>query len=235
MSGASERHERELERIREVYRRRGRVDRARYDPALPVNRFARRGQKRALSAALAGLGLERPHGRTLLDIGCGEGNWFAWFLDLGIAPEQIAGVELDPARAAACSERYPDCDVRVTDAASLPWPDGSFDVVFQSTVLSSIRDRSVRSAVAREMRRVLAPGGSILSYDFFVRRPGNREVLGIGGRELRRLFPDARVSTQRVTLARPLALFLARRAWPIARMLESFGWLNTHYFTVIQP
>jgi len=206
----------------------------RYDPSLAVNRFARRGQKRALLAALRHLGPSQLHGLRLLDVGCGGGDWFSWFLDLRIEPASIAGIELDPSRAASCQSKNPECDVRVADAADLPWPDGTFDVVFQSTVLSSVLDEDVRTAIAREMLRVTTPGGTILSYDFFVRRPGNLDVVGIGRRELRRLFPRATIETERVTLARPLAAMLARRAWGAAVLLESIDLFNTHFFSVIR-
>jgi len=235
MSERSERHQHELDRIRSVYERRKETDGDRYNPERPVNRFARRGQKRALLWAMDQLSLASLRGQRIVDVGCGEGNWFAWFLDQGIRPTELAGIELDPERAAACQSRYPECEIQVADAAKLPWPDDFFDLAFQSTVFSSILDPTVRRAVAQEMRRVVRDGGAILSYDFHIRKPGNRDVLAIGHDELASLFPDSEIEALRVTLARPLAALFAPNAWPLARALEATKLLNTHYFTVIRP
>lgn len=54
----------------------------------------------------------------------------------------------------------------VGDASRLPYPDGSFDLVYQATALSSMPSRAMRDRVAVEMRRVVRPGGFIVSYDF---------------------------------------------------------------------
>jgi ubiquinone/menaquinone biosynthesis C-methylase UbiE len=48
---------------------------------------------------------------------------------------------------------------------TLPYPDGQFDVVL-STLMMHHLPRDVRSAAAREIRRVLKPGGRVLVMDF---------------------------------------------------------------------
>jgi len=50
------------------------------------------------------------------------------------------------------------------DAASLPYPDASFDAVVLTTVLGEIRDQ--RSAMA-EIARVLRPGGRLVVGELF--------------------------------------------------------------------
>ncbi len=51
----------------------------------------------------------------------------------------------------------------VADALSLPFPDGSFDVV---TVAFGLRNMADYPAALREMHRVLKPGGRLLILDF---------------------------------------------------------------------
>lgn len=219
----------EADRILEELRRREReVPADFYSLDRPANRFLRRGQERALARALEEIG--PLSGKRVLEVGCGSGNWLEM---LGGA--KLSGIELDPGRAALAAARFPEADVRTGDASSLPWASGSFDAVLQSTVFSSILDVGMRRAVASEMLRVLAPGGAILWYDFFVDNPSNRHVRGVRRREIEALFPGCRVSLRRTTLAPPLARRIVPVSWKLAALLESLRVLDTHYFGVIRP
>lgn len=153
---------------------------------------------------------------------------------LGAAREDLAGIELDSGRAAACARRLACADVRAGDASRLPWSDGSFDVVLQSTVFSSILDQVMRKTVASEMLRVLAPDGAIIWYDFFVDNPSNPNVRGVRRREIEALFPACRVDLRRTTLAPPLARRIVPMSWTLATLLESWRFLNTHFLGSIQ-
>src|SRR5688572_16523256 len=104
----------------------------------PANLFLRHGQERELRRALERAGLLPVSGRRIMEVGCGSGNWLEMLERFGAAREHLAGIELDPGRAAGCSARLPGADVRTGDASRLPWDDGSFDLVLQSTVFSSI-------------------------------------------------------------------------------------------------
>jgi len=68
---------------------------------------------------------------------------------------------------------------RCGDASRLPFKDGSFDIVMQFTVFTSILDREVKKAVATEMLRVLKADGIILWYDYHMNNPKNPDVKGI--------------------------------------------------------
>lgn len=219
----------ETDRILEELRRREReVPADFYSLDRPANRFLRQGQERALARALEEIG--PLSGKRVLEVGCGSGNW----LEMLVGAASLAGIDLDPGRAARAAARFPGADIRSGDATRLPWESASFDVVLQSTVFSSILDPGMRRAVASEMLRVLAPGGAILWYDFFVDNPSNPHVRGVRRREIEALFPGCRVALRRTTLAPPLARRIVPVSWKLAELLESLRVLDTHWFGVIR-
>jgi ubiquinone/menaquinone biosynthesis C-methylase UbiE len=225
----------EADRILEEHRRRGReIPAGFYDLDRPANLFLRHGQERALRDALERSGLLPLSGRRLLEVGCGSGNGLEILERFGARRERLAGIDLDPGRAAACSARFPAADIRSGDASVLPWESGSFDLVFQSTVFSSILDPGMRRAVASEMLRVLAPGGAVLWYDFFVDNPANPNVRGIRRREIEALFPGCRVELRRATLAPPLARRIVPVSWTLAAVLEALRVFDTHHLASIR-
>jgi ubiquinone/menaquinone biosynthesis C-methylase UbiE len=228
--------DREAQRILDEYARREReLAPDEYSLAKPANLFARQGQERALLEALRRAELLPLGERRILEVGCGRGRWLATFEQFGARRDRLAGIDLDEARLAESREKFAGADLRAGDATKLPWSDGSFDVVFQSLVFTSILDGDVRAAVAREMRRVLTPSGVILWYDFSYNNPANPNVRGVGRAEVSRLFPDCTIELRRVTLAPPLARRLVQMSWLAASVLERMRVLNTHYFGVLRP
>lgn len=168
-------------------------------------------------------------GRRLLDVGCGTGGWLSTVQGWGAARDDLAGIDLIAARATEAARRLPGADVRHGDATQLQWGDGCFEVVSQSMMFSSILDGAVRHAAAAEMDRVLAPGGMVLWYDFFVRNPRNPHVRGIRRREIARLFPGFDLHLRRATLAPPLARVVVPRSWTLGALLTAARVLDTHY------
>ena len=227
--------EAEAQRILAEYARREReIGTAFYALTNPANLFARHGQERALLAALVSANALPLTDKRILDVGCGRGQWLSIFEDFLATPSKLSGTDLDAARLADAKLRFPVADLRAGDASELPWADGSFDIVHQATMFTSILDASVRKRVAAEMRRVLADDGLILWYDFRFDNPKNPNVRGIGAREIRELFPRCTVDLQLVTLAPPISRRLVERSWLIAAALERLRLLNTHYFGVIR-
>lgn len=168
------------------------------------------------------------------DIGCGWGSWLVDLETWGARQSGLAGLDLDAAQVAFAARRLPEADIRVGNAASLPWADGSFDVVLLGTVFSSILDDVVRQRVADEVTRLLASSGMVLWYDFFVDNPRNENVRGVRAPEIRRLFPSLEVSLRRVTLAPPITRRLVRWTWSGSMLLESMRVFNTHYLGILR-
>lgn len=221
--------------LRERYARRTDLQTDRYHPLRADVNLTLQERQRAMLRILRDR-LRTPTADVrVLEIGCGSGSNLLELLLLGFRPANLAGVELLDARAAAARERLPSAvRIEVGDATRFAAPDGSFDIVMQSTVFSSILDDETSVALAERMWRLVAPGGGILWYDFAFDNPANRDVRGVPVAEVRRLFPSGAMTVRRVTLAPPIA----RRAVAIHPMLypllNVFPFLRSHRLCWIQ-
>lgn len=144
----------------------------------------------------------------------------------------IEGNELIEERCEAFAQLLPNVSLHRGDACELPENmNGKFDVVFQSTVFTSILDAEFRGKLAGRIWELLRPGGVLLWYDFMYDNPFNRDVKGIPKKEAISLFPESRqVFSQKVTLAPPLG----RRAGRWYGFLNYFPFLRTHVVLALQ-
>jgi len=217
----------ETDRVRQRYARRAaRGPEWRYDPLNPVNLCMIQERERLL-ADLLRRNLGRPAGAArLIEIGCGNGFNLLSLLRLGFHPENLTANELLEDRLAAARSRLP-ATVRFLpgDATRLDVEPGSQDVVFQSTVFSSLLDDDFQVRLAERMWEWVRPGGAVLWYDLAYGNPRNPDVRGMPAPRVRALFPQGRCTVRRVTLAPPLA----RRA-PAALygLLNATPLLRTH-------
>lgn len=170
---------------------------------------------------------------SIADVGCGNGQWLLEFLQWGASAANLHGIDLLDERIAVARERLPGVDFRRGDARDLPWCDGSFDLVTQFTVFSSILDPDVQMRIAAEMLRVLRPGGNILWYDCRYSNPARSTVRGLNRRDIRNLFPSCAIEFASATLLPPLSRVVARRSWTLAAALESLKFTRTHLVAVI--
>ncbi len=173
--------------------------------------------------------------KKILEVGCGRGDWFKEFEKWGSSSDHFSGIDLDPDLVENAKKRFPQADLRTADASRLPWTNETFDLVWQATLFTSILDKDYKIQAAKEMLRVLKPNGLILWYDFFYDNPKNPNVKGIGSSEIKILFPGCRIEFKRITLAPPIARWLAPKSWSACLILEKIKILNTHYLAVIRP
>jgi len=188
---------------------------------------------RALLATLRREGKFPLDKQRILDVGCGEGGWLLEFAKWGAAPENLAGIELNPRRIDYARRRLPRASLHQGDARRLPWADREFDILTQITVLATVVSRAARRQIAAEMLRVLRPGGMILSYDMRIDNPTNDQVRALSAGEIRELFPRCAVRLRSVTLAPPLARRIVPVSWIAAMLLEKIPFLRTHWLAVI--
>lgn len=173
--------------------------------------------------------------RTLLEVGCGNGANLVEFMRLGFRPEHLVGNELLPERSDEASRLLPPL-VRVVagDATQMDLAAGSFDIVLQSTVFSSLLDDAFQQRLADCMWRWAKPGGGVLWYDFIYDNPSNADVRGVPLRRIRELFPRGRIDARRVTLAPPIARSVCRIHPSLYSLLNTLPLLRTHLLCWIE-
>lgn len=114
-----------------------------------------KGTRRVILGALRRALGARLEGARLLDLGCGTG------FTLTQLPRGVRAIGLDYSRAALglARRRASSADLVRGSAYALPFADASFDAILALDVLEHLeRDRDA----ARELRRVLAPGGAAI-------------------------------------------------------------------------
>ena len=105
-----------------------------------------------------------PAGTTLLDVGCGIGGSSRILAkDYNL---DVTGVTISPQQVKRAQELTPegvDAKFKVDDAMALSFPDASFDVVWSVEAGPHMPDKAV---FARELLRVLKPGGILVVADW---------------------------------------------------------------------
>lgn len=172
-------------------------------------------------------------GDACLEIGFGGLGWLGALINWNLCEADLHGIELDASRVAYAHNALPVPDLRLGDAAHMPWPADTFQLAIASTVFSSIFSSEVRHAVAAEICRVLAPDGARLWYDFAFNNPYNPNVRKITRQELRSLFPTLKGEIRPLTLAPPLARCVAPISVRLAQVLEGIPFLRTHLHAVL--
>jgi SAM-dependent methyltransferase len=227
----------DLLRLRRVYAERDRrfAQRGLYSDHDRAYAFLRQRRQQTMRVLLARFGILRLNPLRILELGCGLGGVLRELLREGAQAGRLFGTDLIEARVRRARTNLPALPLTCADGQDLPYRSGSFDLVLQFTVFSSVLDRGIQERMAQEMLRLLTkPGGLILWYDYWW-NPINHQTRGIRPTEVRRLFPGCRFHFSRITLAPPLARRLAPLSPRLAQGLEYLKLFNTHFLAVIQP
>lgn len=104
-------------------------------------------------------------GWRVLDVGCGDGHWLRRMIDYDAAPEDVVGVDISDARFTIGRTKNPLVKLTQTDGHSLPFADGSFDLITQFVCFSNIPTQKLRQLTAAEIRRVLKKSGYVFWWD----------------------------------------------------------------------
>jgi ubiquinone/menaquinone biosynthesis C-methylase UbiE len=132
-----------------------------YDPLVKLL-----GIHKVRSALLDQAALQATH--SVLDIGCGTGT-LATLVKRLYRNVEVVGLDPDPKALARAKRKATRAAVSVRFdqgfAHELPYPQASFDRVFSSFMFHHLR-ADLREKTLREVRRVIAPGGSLHLVDF---------------------------------------------------------------------
>ena len=108
------------------------------------------------------------HAHRVLDIGCGTGT-LAILIKRFHPDVAVAGLDPDPKALARAKRKAQRAEVSIQfdqgSADDLPYPEASFDRVFSSFMFHHLQAEQ-REKTLCEVRRVLAPGGSLHMLDF---------------------------------------------------------------------
>ena len=97
----------------------------------------------------------------LLDLGCGTGGLLRELAGRATAPREAIGVDTSSKMLARVPNLPAGWGLMQADAARLPFPDRSFDVL-TATYLLHLLDRPEREAVLAEAARIMRPEGRLV-------------------------------------------------------------------------
>jgi trans-aconitate methyltransferase len=96
-------------------------------------------------------------GKTVLDIGCGSGVLTEEIHKMGAV---VHGIDASVSMIALAKSQFPDLDLSVTDALSLPFQD-AFDVVFSNAVFHWVEGGKQQTLLSG-VRKALHLGGTLV-------------------------------------------------------------------------
>jgi len=171
----------------------------------------------------------------VLEIGCGSGGNLLELLRMGFNPENLVANELLSDRVALARKNLPAaCQVFEGDATKLDFEESSFDIVYQSTVFTSLLDDQFKQTLADKMWSWVKPGGGVIWYDFIYNNPKNTDVRGVPLDQIKKLFPDAEIFCKRVTLAPPISRRATKIHPSMYTLFNILPFLRTHVLCWIQ-
>lgn len=226
----------EPEKVQERYSRRAALGTDdRYSMLNPSVWQGVQERQRAMIALLARYAPGPLNQLKLVEVGCGSGGNLLELLRMGFSSENLVGNELLPERAALARKNLPmACDVKEGDATQLGFEDGSFGIVYQSVVFSSLLDDQFQQRLADEMWRWVRPGGGVLWYDFVYNNPSNRDVRGVPLKRVRELFPAGELNYHWTTLAPPISRRVTRIHPGLYGLFNALPFLRTHILCFIK-
>jgi demethylmenaquinone methyltransferase/2-methoxy-6-polyprenyl-1,4-benzoquinol methylase len=102
-------------------------------------------------------------GMRVLEVGCGTGSNLQLYHRAGC---EVFGIDLSPSMLAVAKEKLGDtAELRLGDAADMPYEDGSVGLVTAFLTLHEM-PHEVRTSALAEMARVAGPQGRLLLVDY---------------------------------------------------------------------
>ena len=127
----------------------------------------------------------------ILEIGAGQGNNVATFLEAGFKKENTFANELLQERLVALQSKVLQQNIFSGNAITIDY-NLKFNCIYQSTVFTSILNEEDRKHLAEKMWSILEKNGVIFWYDFIYNNPKNKQVKKVTMEEIRLLFPTAK-------------------------------------------
>lgn len=170
--------------------------------------------------------------KKILEVGAGHGDNIHFLMRAGLQWKNIYVNELLEDRLKHLKSWFSEKRIIPGDFIKSSVEEEAFDIVYQSTVFSSILDSRVQQDLLDKMTRSLKTGGYFLWYDFTFDNPKNPDVKGVKFSQIKNLCKDYRiVEKRRVTLAPPIG----RRVGGWYPLFNTcFPFLRTHIICLMQ-
>jgi ubiquinone/menaquinone biosynthesis C-methylase UbiE len=124
----------------------------------------------------------------ILDIGCAGGGSLKRFLELGIDPLNLYGIDILSELIDEGKRNYPSMNLIEGDASNLPYDSNYFDIVMESTMFMQLTDDKMSKQIANEMIRVLKPGCHMILVDWRYANPFSKTHMAFNTSRLKTLF-----------------------------------------------
>jgi ubiquinone/menaquinone biosynthesis C-methylase UbiE len=110
---------------------------------------------------------------AVLDVGCGTGNCHE---ALSATVGRLCGIDVSVSSIEVARARNPQVEYAHYDGASIPYPEGSFDIVFAICVFHHI-PLEQRDVLVADIRRSLKPGGYVVVFEHNPNNPVTMRVV----------------------------------------------------------
>lgn len=205
-----------------------------YNPLLPSVYAPHQELERVLIRNILAPKVGNLQDKKVIEIGCGNGANLFNLIKLGFSPSNVTGMDLLEDRVEIAKQNLPaSVELFQADATTLEY-ENKFDVVYVSTVFSSILDADAQKKLADTIWMMLKPGGGVIWYDFIYDNPSNKDVKGVKINQVRELFSAGKFYYWRVTLAPPISRLVTKAHPFLYNMFNLFPFLRTHVVTWIQ-
>ena len=103
----------------------------------------------------------------VLDLGCGNARSTRGYLDLGLKPEQLTGLDVRPGTIELAKKIHPTINFLSYDGQALPFECEHFNWIQVAAVFSSVTEQESRQYLAKEITDKLTIGGYVFYYDLY--------------------------------------------------------------------
>jgi ubiquinone/menaquinone biosynthesis C-methylase UbiE len=222
----------EINKIKEVYQQRDECEVIGFQSTLDIiDSFY---HERLIFKVFKRYELKSLNNKRVIDMGCGNGARLRTLMRFGALPENLYGVDLSSHRVELAQSFSPNFNIQCGDVSETEFANNSFDIVMNSTMMSSICNDELSTKIANEMCRIVKNDGVILWYDLRYNNPFNKNVRGYSRVMIKTLFSGYDISFSTLTLI-PNLTRKVNLPFFLYQIINLIPFFRTHYLCIIKP
>lgn len=168
---------------------------------------------------------DSPVNSIVLNVGCGNGADNFQLLRLHYDIKNIFGIDINDERLSIAQHVFPNSSCELGDASNMKYKNDFFDIVFESTMFSTIADDNLCDKIASEMIRVCKQSAHIVLVDWKIPKPNNPNYNALTHKKLVEFFKVGvetdLVLTARGALIPPIGRFISKYLHGIYFLISS--------------